>query len=62
MNYNEEHEDVDIRLDHKNGEIKVISKRLVVEEYTDNEDVIEILLEDAVKILKLLKAVDIKGL
>lgn len=51
-NYKDEQEDVDIKVDPKTGEIKVVSKRLVVEEYGDSEDVVEILLEDAKKIKK----------
>ncbi|MFA7636645.1 MAG: transcription termination factor NusA [Monoglobales bacterium] len=49
-NYKDEQEDVDIRVDSKTGEIKVISKRLVVEEYSEDAEVNEILLEDAKKL------------
>ena len=51
-NYKDEQEDVDIKVDPKTGEIKVVSKRLVVEEYGDSEATTEILLEDAKKIKK----------
>lgn len=51
-NYKDEQDDVDIRVDSKTGEIKVVSKRIVVEEYGDTELTTEILLDDAKKIKK----------
>ena len=57
-NYKDEQEDVDIRVDPKTGEVKVVSKRIVVEEYSEEFSATEILLEDAVKIKKKAKVGD----
>ena len=57
-NYKDEQEDVDIRVDPKTGEVKVVSKRIVVEEYSEEFEATEILLEDAVKIKKKAKVGD----
>lgn len=51
-NYKDEQEDVDIRVDPKTGEVKVVSKRIVVEQYSEEFETTEILLEDAKKIKK----------
>lgn len=51
-NYKDEQEDVDIKVDPKTGEVKVVSKRIVVEEYSEEFESTEILLEDAKKIKK----------
>ena len=51
-NYKDEQEDVDIRVNPKNGEVKVVSKRIVVDEYSEEFESTEILLEDAQKIKK----------
>ena len=51
-NYKDEQEDVDIRVDPKTGEVKVVSKRIVVEEYSEEFESTEILLEDAKKLKK----------
>ena len=57
-NYKDEQEDVDIRVDPKSGEVKVISKRIVVEEFSEEFSSTEILLEDAVKYKKKAKVGD----
>lgn len=57
-NYKDEQEDVDIKVDPKSGAVKVVSKRIVVEEYSDEFSSTEILLEDAVKIKKKAKVGD----
>ena len=57
-NYKDEQEDVDIKVDPKSGAVKVVSKRIVVEEYSEEFSSTEILLEDAVKIKKKAKVGD----
>ena len=57
-NYKDEQEDVDIKVDPKTGAVKVVSKRIVVEEYSEEFASTEILLDDAVKIKKKAKVGD----
>ncbi len=51
-NYKDEQEDVNITVDPKTGEVKVVTKKIVVEKLGDVEEGREILLEDAQKIKK----------